>query len=234
MLPKFDASNVWSHLLGVNMSNAERPTVFMGVPTIYSKLISEYENKFASNPKLKEYVKATCSSKMRYFIGKKFWFALGHACCLNPDWWWADQLPYQSPCFTNGSQSPGISYWSAMEWPRSEWLCPTRLKENADLVTRPSNINQEIAQKQITLNLKAMLVFPFLAFAFASPNLKLVRMVLKSTTTLFAKETPKQPKSSLARWKLSEAIHPSYLILQIWKWLTQTGWITRWAARPWL
>lgn len=65
MLPKFDASTVWSNLLGVNMSNSERPTVFMAVPTIYAKLIDEYEKKFSGNPKLKEYVKATCSTKMR-------------------------------------------------------------------------------------------------------------------------------------------------------------------------
>lgn len=65
MLPKFDASAVWANLLGVNLANGERPTVFMAVPTIYSKLISEYEKKFAGNPKLKEYVKAICSTKMR-------------------------------------------------------------------------------------------------------------------------------------------------------------------------
>ena len=34
MLPKFDASNTWGHLLGVNMSNAKRHTAFMTVPTI--------------------------------------------------------------------------------------------------------------------------------------------------------------------------------------------------------
>ncbi|XP_057370808.1 malonate--CoA ligase ACSF3, mitochondrial-like [Daphnia carinata] len=68
MLPKFDASLVWSNLLGVNMSNSERPTVFMAVPTIYSMLINEYQRKFAGNPKLKEYVKATCSTKMRLMV----------------------------------------------------------------------------------------------------------------------------------------------------------------------
>jgi malonyl-CoA/methylmalonyl-CoA synthetase len=68
MLPKFDASAVWANLLGVNMSNSERPTVFMAVPTIYSKLIDEYQRKIAGNPKLKEYVKSTCSSKMRYIV----------------------------------------------------------------------------------------------------------------------------------------------------------------------
>lgn len=68
MLPKFDASAVWANLLGVNMSNSERPTVFMAVPTIYSKLIDEYQRKIAGNPKLKEYVKSTCSSKMRLMV----------------------------------------------------------------------------------------------------------------------------------------------------------------------
>ena len=65
MLPKFDASVVWKNLLGVNMSNSDRPTVFMGVPTIYSKLVEEYEVKFASNPKLKDYVRNECSNKIR-------------------------------------------------------------------------------------------------------------------------------------------------------------------------
>jgi malonyl-CoA/methylmalonyl-CoA synthetase len=68
MIPKFDASIVWSNLLGVNMSNGDRPTVFMAVPTIYSKLIEEYERKFASNPKLREYVKTTCANKIRYMF----------------------------------------------------------------------------------------------------------------------------------------------------------------------
>ena len=65
MLPKFNAGNVWSHLLGVNMSASERPTVFMAVPTIYSKLLDEYDKTFAANPKLKEHVKNVCSSKIR-------------------------------------------------------------------------------------------------------------------------------------------------------------------------
>jgi len=68
MLPKFDASVVWKNLLGVNMANSERPTVFMGVPTIYSKLVEEYEAKFASNPKLKDYVRNECSNKIRLMV----------------------------------------------------------------------------------------------------------------------------------------------------------------------
>lgn len=68
MLPKFDASVVWKNLLGVNMSNSDRPTVFMGVPTIYSKLVEEYEAKFASNPKLRDYVRNECSNKIRLMV----------------------------------------------------------------------------------------------------------------------------------------------------------------------
>ena len=79
MLPKFDASAVWANLLGPKMSNAERPSVFTAVPTVYSKLIEEYENKFAAkDPKLKEFVKTTCSTKMRsgaqQFVNKTFDF----------------------------------------------------------------------------------------------------------------------------------------------------------------
>lgn len=65
MLPKFDASVVWSKLLGTKMSNLERPSVFTAVPTVYAKLIEEYERKFADNPKFRDFVKSTCSSKIR-------------------------------------------------------------------------------------------------------------------------------------------------------------------------
>ena len=65
MLPRFDAASVWSNLLGVNMSASERPTVFMAVPTIYTKLVEEYEKKIAANARLREYVKVVCSTKIR-------------------------------------------------------------------------------------------------------------------------------------------------------------------------
>lgn len=50
------------------MSNNERPTIFMAVPTIYSKLIELYEEKFADNSKMKDYIKLICSSKMRLMV----------------------------------------------------------------------------------------------------------------------------------------------------------------------
>lgn len=69
MLPKFDANTVWSYLLGVNnLANERRITVFMAVPTIYAKLIAEYERVFSGDPKMVEYVKQTLKNKLRLMI----------------------------------------------------------------------------------------------------------------------------------------------------------------------
>ena len=65
MMPKFDAGAIWSNFLGVNMSASERPTIFMGVPTMYAKLLADYDARFGDNPRMREYVRAVCSSKMR-------------------------------------------------------------------------------------------------------------------------------------------------------------------------
>lgn len=65
ILPKFESSSVWSHLLAINMQSSERCNVFMAVPTIYMKLIQEYEQLFSNNSKIKEYVHTVCSTKIR-------------------------------------------------------------------------------------------------------------------------------------------------------------------------
>nr|CAD7424206.1 unnamed protein product [Timema monikensis] len=57
MLPKFDAGQVWRHLL----INA-RVNIFMAVPTIYMKLIEEYENNLKDR---EEEVRDICSNKIR-------------------------------------------------------------------------------------------------------------------------------------------------------------------------
>uniref|UniRef100_A0A7S3CNR7 Uncharacterized protein n=1 Tax=Strombidium rassoulzadegani TaxID=1082188 RepID=A0A7S3CNR7_9SPIT len=49
LLPKFDAGDVWSRLLNDNMEI--RPSVFMGVPTVYSKLIDHYDGEEFSGDK---------------------------------------------------------------------------------------------------------------------------------------------------------------------------------------
>ncbi|XP_015524263.1 malonate--CoA ligase ACSF3, mitochondrial [Neodiprion lecontei] len=68
MLPKFDASSVWTQLLAVNVQNTERVNVFMAVPTIYAKLIQEYEQRFNKNDKMKEYIHTVCSTKIRLMV----------------------------------------------------------------------------------------------------------------------------------------------------------------------
>ncbi|XP_069676099.1 malonate--CoA ligase ACSF3, mitochondrial-like [Periplaneta americana] len=68
MLPKFDASVVWNHLLGKNVSNNEEINVFMAVPTIYVKLLEEYERMVAKDPSLQEHVYNTCSQKIRLMV----------------------------------------------------------------------------------------------------------------------------------------------------------------------
>lgn len=65
MLPKFNANDVWDQLLAVSASNSRRVTVLTGVPTMYVKLIDEYERSFGNNHKMVDYVKATCSQKVR-------------------------------------------------------------------------------------------------------------------------------------------------------------------------
>ncbi|XP_030751192.1 malonate--CoA ligase ACSF3, mitochondrial-like [Sitophilus oryzae] len=47
MLPKFNPTKIWNYFL----QNKEKITVFMAVPTIYSKLIDEYENNIKNKQK---------------------------------------------------------------------------------------------------------------------------------------------------------------------------------------
>lgn len=70
MLETFEERTTWSYLLGVNTSspNDRRVTVFMGVPTIYSKLIKEYEKVFAKDDQMVEYIKNTLSNRIRLMV----------------------------------------------------------------------------------------------------------------------------------------------------------------------
>lgn len=68
MLPKFDSSLVWSYLLNVNMTTKERVNMFMGVPTMYSLLIKEYDSVFGKNARMCDYVKTHCKNKIRLMI----------------------------------------------------------------------------------------------------------------------------------------------------------------------
>lgn len=65
MLPEFSASKVWSHLLSLDTPVMSRVNLFMAVPTIYAKLIEEYEDKLVKNTRMIEYVKAICMQNIR-------------------------------------------------------------------------------------------------------------------------------------------------------------------------
>jgi malonyl-CoA/methylmalonyl-CoA synthetase len=69
MLPKFEANSVWSHLLGVNAQPSDRRiTVYMAVPTIYAKLIEEYDRVFGSDSQMVEYIRNTLKNKIRLMV----------------------------------------------------------------------------------------------------------------------------------------------------------------------
>lgn len=68
MLPKFDSTMVWSYLLGINMPADRKVSVFMAVPTVYSKLIEEYDKLFGADKKMQLYIKASLSSKVRLMV----------------------------------------------------------------------------------------------------------------------------------------------------------------------
>ncbi|XP_077375588.1 malonate--CoA ligase ACSF3, mitochondrial isoform X2 [Festucalex cinctus] len=64
MLPEFHPQKVWEMLLS---SKAPLVTVFMAVPTIYSKLIHYYDQHF-TQPHVKDFVKAMCKERIRLMV----------------------------------------------------------------------------------------------------------------------------------------------------------------------
>ncbi|XP_025207423.1 acyl-CoA synthetase family member 3, mitochondrial isoform X1 [Melanaphis sacchari] len=68
MLPKFNAADVWTWLLAIEQYYGYRVNMFMGVPTMYVKLIENYEKMFEKNDRMVEYIKAVCSQKIRLMV----------------------------------------------------------------------------------------------------------------------------------------------------------------------
>lgn len=68
MLPKFDSKAIWENFLNTNVSQEKKPTLFMGVPTMYSKLLSHYDSTYGETQRKREYVKASISNNFRYFL----------------------------------------------------------------------------------------------------------------------------------------------------------------------
>ncbi|XP_007937424.1 malonate--CoA ligase ACSF3, mitochondrial [Orycteropus afer afer] len=64
MLPEFSAQQVWEKFLS---SETPRVSVFMAVPTIYSKLIDYYDRHF-TQPHVQEYVRAVCRERVRLMV----------------------------------------------------------------------------------------------------------------------------------------------------------------------
>ena len=65
MLPKFDAAIVWDHLLAERISKSAQINVFMAVPTVYIKLLEEYDRIIAKNPGAQEHIYKMCSENIR-------------------------------------------------------------------------------------------------------------------------------------------------------------------------
>ncbi|XP_044729526.1 malonate--CoA ligase ACSF3, mitochondrial [Chrysoperla carnea] len=68
MLPKFEVNSVWSNLLGINVRPEDRVNIYMGVPTIYTKLLQEYDKIFRTNTKMAEYVLQTLKQRIRLMV----------------------------------------------------------------------------------------------------------------------------------------------------------------------
>ncbi|XP_072527486.1 malonate--CoA ligase ACSF3, mitochondrial [Salminus brasiliensis] len=64
MLPEFDAQKVWEGLLS---SEAPTVSVFMAVPTIYSKLIQHYEQHFTQTH-VQDFIRAACKERIRLMV----------------------------------------------------------------------------------------------------------------------------------------------------------------------
>nr|CAH7727926.1 unnamed protein product [Callosobruchus chinensis] len=62
MMPRFSPEDVWDHLLG---HKGRKITVFMAVPTIYSKLIDQFEK---SHKKDKEYIRSYLENNVRLMV----------------------------------------------------------------------------------------------------------------------------------------------------------------------
>uniref|UniRef100_T1J500 AMP-dependent synthetase/ligase domain-containing protein n=1 Tax=Strigamia maritima TaxID=126957 RepID=T1J500_STRMM len=67
MMPKFDPEQVWEKLT-TNKSDSKGVNIYMAVPTMYAKLLKEYDNKYASGRITKAFIKATCEQNIRLMI----------------------------------------------------------------------------------------------------------------------------------------------------------------------
>ncbi|XP_068140327.1 malonate--CoA ligase ACSF3, mitochondrial [Drosophila tropicalis] len=65
---KFDGRNAWSSLLSINSPSKQRVNLFMAMPIIYKRLITEYDKMFAQDSRMVEYIVNHCKHKIRLMI----------------------------------------------------------------------------------------------------------------------------------------------------------------------
>ncbi|RZF44784.1 hypothetical protein LSTR_LSTR000736 [Laodelphax striatellus] len=68
ILPSFDAKKVWNQFLQLDDDVHERINMFTGVPTMYVKLIEEYNESYCKTQYMIDFVRAVCVQKMRLFM----------------------------------------------------------------------------------------------------------------------------------------------------------------------
>ncbi|KAH8338858.1 hypothetical protein KR074_007651 [Drosophila pseudoananassae] len=62
---KFDGNNAWSALLGINSPTKQRVSLFLAMPIVYKRLITEYEKMFAKDSRMVDYITNHCRQKIR-------------------------------------------------------------------------------------------------------------------------------------------------------------------------
>lgn len=67
MLPKFDAHKVWELFTSTD-SEMPRINAFMGVPTMYSKLLEVYNAEFKGKIRVMEFIRTMCKEKIRLMV----------------------------------------------------------------------------------------------------------------------------------------------------------------------
>ncbi|KAB7495735.1 Acyl-CoA synthetase family member 3, mitochondrial [Armadillidium nasatum] len=66
--PQFKAPLIWSKFLDSEAEISSRVSLFMAVPTIYVKLIDEFEKNLASSENHREFVKTFCTENIRLMV----------------------------------------------------------------------------------------------------------------------------------------------------------------------
>lgn len=67
LMQQFDAKEIWKRLLTTDIKE-KRANIYMGVPTMYVKLLEEYDAQFAKHSRAREFLRATCKERIRLMV----------------------------------------------------------------------------------------------------------------------------------------------------------------------